>query len=233
MNEYNLNGFGLGGTDPFDKYLSPIQDEGELDESLDDDYFEQFMVQDNPVNDKMGAGEAGIRGFGQGLTFGTEDEIRGGVIGTYDWITGEGSLSDNYTRNRDKIRALNEKASKDQFGAYLAGDVAGGITTGVLAAPLTGGSSTVAAAARTAAIQGAAMGWGYSDADNATDIAKDTAIGGGVGGILGAGGKKLSDKIGNISENAGKRLQGWGESNTARVLGSEFNYHRKKVESFR
>jgi hypothetical protein len=162
--------------------------------------------------------ESFLRGAGQGVTFGFEDEIRGGILGGFDALTTDQSFGDAYTTRRDEIRALNEAAREANAGAYFGGELVGGIASGVAAAPLTGGASFAGGAARmagTLGAQGAVAGLGYSEADTAGGMAKDAAIGGAIGGGLGTGaaygmralGRAVpTEAIGKATSKLGQRL---------------------------
>lgn len=148
---------------------------------------------------QVGKAEALLRGVTQGATLGFGDEVEAGwkhLVGGAD-----------YKSTRDQLRK-DEGQAKDQHpAAYLGGEVAGGAAPGVAAMLLTGGVALPAAIASKAPLvlsagQGALQGAGYSDASDARGIARDSAVGGGVG-VLGFGaGKVLGSATSRLSQLA-------------------------------
>lgn len=139
--------------------------------------------------------EAAARGAKQSASLGFSDEGSGLVDAllskTGTLLTGgapnpyaDKSFSEVYKSGRDEERQADVKARKDSPGSFLAGSVAGGLATpslGAGIAPIAG--------------LGALAGLGGSEASNIVGMAKDTAIGTGIGalgGLAGAGLNKLS-----------------------------------------
>ena len=154
---------------------------------------------------------SGLESFGrgalQGATFGFSDEIYGAGAGAVDWLRGEGF---NYSKNRDEVRAANERAREANPGTYIAGEVGGGLALpfgaaataaragslgrGVMTA--TGIAPEVRAATfwgRTAqgAGQGARMGATHGLGHTNADLTEGDALGAGLdvgaGALFGAG----------------------------------------------
>ncbi len=150
------------------------------------------------------------RGVAQGGTLKFADEIAGGAEALWDKLKGSDTpFAEAYRKHRDESRAnfdAAEQANPTEFGA---GEIAGGIGTGVLAAPLTGGASlgsAVALGAGTGALN-ALGGSNELDAQAATDALKEGALGGafgaggyGVGKLLGKGVSAVGNKIAGVAE---------------------------------
>lgn len=126
-----------------------------------------------------------MHGIQSGLLMDFDDEVFG-VINAVAPVTAGGTLAERYRQGRDAARELKAGAQAARPVAYGAGQVAGGVASGVLvAAP-----ATAARAVALGAGMGAASGLGGSDADltkgEAGEAIADTAIGGAVGAAAGA-----------------------------------------------
>jgi len=130
--------------------------------------------------EKTGQLTAAIRGGVQGISGGFADELAGGIGGAIDYVQGEGDLKSLYEKNRDEQRAKNEQSKKDWPKTYNITQMG----TSIVPTALTAGTSIPAMAA-----SGAAQALGYSEADltkgEVGQAAKDTAIGGVIGGGTG------------------------------------------------
>lgn len=150
---------------------------------------------------KMGAGKAAMTGALQGATFGLADEI----------IARVGSLSPDLTY-QDIMAAAKEdleKARQDQPLATIAGELGGGLTTGI-ASGLTKAGSTLASSlgrggivargakgAGVGAASGALYGAGTADQGQRLEGAKSGAIlGGTIGGAVPAVGSAVKSLTG-------------------------------------
>ena len=141
------------------------------------------------------------RGAAQGASFGFADELTGAGEALATTAPSGNYLEDlltNYKKARDESRAAYKAAEQANPKSYMAGDIAGGVGTGLL----TGGAGAVGSIGKVAgkeslkqlaklgAKQGAIQGLGLSEADltegELGQAAKDTAIGAGVGGVAGA-----------------------------------------------
>lgn len=160
-----------------------------------------------PEPAKRGKLEAGLRGAGQGFTLGFADEIAGGMGAAMQagvnvlprslqkWLdVVEAKPGDAYRSVRDEDRADNRAARRDQTGAYLAGEVLGSLAVPVPGGAAAKGASGLARVGR-GALQGAGLGGAYglgaSEADSVGGLARDTALGAGLGGAGGAVGAGL------------------------------------------
>lgn len=153
--------------------------------------------------------ESAVRGLAQGATMGFQDEMAGlgklsvipgsqaasqttlGALSAPDVIAGGirrlfGGGAKDYEAERNRQRAENEQAQKDNPWTYTGGNVAGAIATAVptaslAAAPTIGGQI----------MRGGALGAGYGaiqgtgEAKEITDIPYEVAKGGVIGGAVG------------------------------------------------
>lgn len=149
--------------------------------------------------------EAIARGGANASTLGFSDEIVGGAEGLYDTakhalqskVTDKGQLyaylKDKYKENRDESRMANETARAKAPGAYLLGEVGGGVATALIPGMNLGkGAGILKTAAQSAGV-GAVQGAGTSTAETLDGNLDDALDGAKWGGLLGAGGKILQN----------------------------------------
>lgn len=149
--------------------------------------------------------ESAARGLVQGATLGFGEEIgglakaAGRKLGdAFFGLENQKDFGDRYRQERDAIRADDKAAQEANPGSYLAGNITGGVTAGLL---IPGGASaTLGRAALTGAAFGAGSGVGMSEADltkgEVLDAATDAAKGAVIGGVTGAGGYGAAKAIG-------------------------------------
>jgi hypothetical protein len=136
------------------------------------------------------------RGVLQGATLGFADEIwaalkAGGVSGK------------TYEMERDRTRRENQAAQDANPGSYIAGEVGGGIASAfVPGLGVAKGAGAVGNAVKAAGL-GAVSGVGSSEAGDLGGVAKDAAVGGIAGGVLGYGAAKL---VGGAPDRAAARV---------------------------
>lgn len=145
--------------------------------------------------------ESLLRGGAQGATLGFADEISGGV---------ESFFTDkSYEQARNESRKAFDQASTANPVAYGAGNVAGAVGSALLVPGLSG-AATVAGRAGQAALAGGLSGIGTSEAGDARGMAKDAAIGAGLGaGFSGVGDKVLAPalrKMGSVADDAAQAV---------------------------
>ena len=126
-----------------------------------------------------GAGAAGVMGAVDAATFGLSDEITAGGNAFVGALQGEGSLSDLYRQNIGVERGYRNQLQNQHSGAYLGGQLLGG-----LAIPVGAGASGVGQFAKIGAAQGGAYGFGSAEG-NPIERLPGAAIGAGIG--MGAG----------------------------------------------
>jgi hypothetical protein len=167
---------------------------------------QKHIQQDEIANtDEPGKLESLVRGAAQGGTLGFADEIAGGGQALLDQLTGSPlSLGDSYKLHRDESRAAYDQAEQANPGTYLAGNLAGGLASGVVM-PI-GSSANFGKAMLTAGKLGAIGGLGASEADSAYGMVKDTALGGVIG-----------SSVGGLLHGAGKGLSALAETNPGRA----------------
>lgn len=163
----------------------------------------QVMKAEEP---KMGAGSAALTGALQGATFGLADEI----------IARLGSLSPDLTYQEIKQAADEDlaRARKDRPGMTLAGELGGGLATGLaggltkagqsVASSLVRGSlpARIAKGAGVGAISGGLYGAGTAEEGKRLEGAKSGAlVGGTIGGAIpavGAAVKSVASGVSNL-----------------------------------
>lgn len=127
----------------------------------------------------------------QGATLGYGDEAEGGVRALANLPGNKKDLKALYQEYRDIARKRNGQAQEQNPGSYLAGNIGGGIASG-LAIP--GGASI-----RGATLLGAATGLGSSKADltegDIKGAAIDTGVGAGTGFLAGKAGQALGKAL--------------------------------------
>ena len=171
---------------------------------------------DEFLKEKPSTLEAGARGLAQGLTFGLADEATGAL---------EAAFTDkNYAQARDESRNNYEAAQKAHPGAYLAGDIGGGVATAFipgLGFLNAGKGARLAEMAGKGALQGALGGFGRSEGDAGTQ-ALDTITGAALGGATGA----VASKAGDLLAKTGDKTQDVADRFTIRSLGGT----KKQIE---
>lgn len=163
------------------------------------------------VKDVIGSGKAAFRNVRQGLSMGLADELRAATRAPLKtiWEYGKQYLSDggepegliqSYKNYRDEERAADRTAEHQYPAASIIGSSIGGA--------LIPGSSLKSMIA-----QGAIQGFGSSEEEDLGQLAKDTAMGAGVGTVVGAlpiamagqrfeAGKSLTDAAEKFAENS-------------------------------
>lgn len=136
--------------------------------------------------------DAAQTGIGQGLSLGFMDEIAGGAAALGAMLPGGRSPGEAYRETTDRTRDYVAAQKERNPVAFTAGEIGGGLATG-----LSGG-------ARMAGIKGsAALGAGYG-AGTADGDLMDRVKGAGVGALVGAGTHYGTQKLG---QGVGKLLQ--------------------------
>lgn len=163
--------------------------------------------------EKAGPATAAANKFGQGFGFNLADEL-GGVLEAGGSLVGlrglsgspldirretddedAESLGDVYRKGRDAVR-LRQKATSEVYPKLSdAAEITGGLASGLASANPTSLAGKIGVAGAESALQG----FGSSEADNAADTLRDTAVAGAFGagttGALGAAGK-IAEKTG-------------------------------------
>lgn len=153
---------------------------------------------DGPKSDPA---QAAIEHFGQGATLGYLPQLQAGAEKIMDpilnKITGNNVQPDDYVTARDANIQRLAKEAKDNPKIAKAAEIAGGLTSGIAAAPLlpeAGAASTVAGKIAQGAVQGAKTGAVYGAVSNPGDTA-------GVVDPL-----QLGDRAANAAKGAGTGL---------------------------
>lgn len=123
-------------------------------------------------------------------------------------IEGMANTPTSYELTRDRIRAEQKQAKEQQGGAYMAGDIAGGVAGSIAGNILLPGGGAVARGAA----EGAIGGLGNSEADllngDVSGAARDTVVGGLVGGAAGYVGNKVGGWVGRKLGATPEALEG-------------------------
>lgn len=181
-----------------------------------------IQIEDEPAKPKRKPGKvdtsrggAFVRGIAQGGSMGFGDELAGALgaaASSVGLLDNKENLSfgDAYRQYRDQARESDRLAEAKHGGAYIAGQVVGGIAT---APALPGGAvSTLGKAAATGAGYGAVAGLGGSKADltrgEVDQAAIDTGIGAGVGLAAGAVGHGIVKGAGKAASAIRARVGG-------------------------
>lgn len=188
---------------------------------------------EDPPPEKVSQLESGLRGAAQGASLGFADELTGGLEAAKDWITNDPSgFMENYKKHRDESRVNYKAAEAANPKTYLGGQLGGSVPT--LFVPGLGAAEAgtgLASIIGRGALQGGAMGLGASEGENASDLARDTAIGATVGGATGAVGEEVLGPVisgvGNLAESFGNKLGNTAERLAARGIGAERNTIKK------
>lgn len=190
----------------------------------DEDYFKKLTssfinARESPVSqskkeEAVDFGEAAWQGAKQGLSFGFADEAVGalnspkGALKEFFNKFRTNELTDEdvikYRQARDEERLLNEQAAQENALAYYAGDIGSSILVPGAALKLlskTPKALSLGQRLATAAGSGATMGAGTSDAEDIGELAKDTALGGVIGGGAGLAGEGIS-KLGKLAKES-------------------------------
>lgn len=159
------------------------------------------MISEGTPN--VGLGESTLRGFQQGVTLGTSDEISGATQAALAAMTGEnvpdqqnpvtggaGGAGQAYLRGTYEERAANEAAKASNPKAYKGAFFGGAMLPG-MAMP----ANTMRQAAMAGGTQGALLGGGLADSEDPTDL----LLGAGLGGAGGAVGGMLLKALYNMA----------------------------------
>lgn len=163
--------------------------------------FGETEIEGTPTQEKgMGYLESGLHGAGQALTFGYADEGMAAGKALYDKLIKGEDFSDSYGKRLEVERAELERARKNPK-SYMSGALAGGAATSFIPGigwANIGKGASLASNVGKAALAGGLAGSGESKGnllENQGQLAKDIAIGAGVGGafqgILGKGSEAL------------------------------------------
>lgn len=140
--------------------------------------------------------ESLARGAAQGGTLGFADELTGAGEAALDKLTGsDKALLDLYKQHRDESRANYDAAAQANPMTSFAGNLIGGVAPGVLTSGLAPAITTVKGAAALGAGVGAVGGLGASNSEDLSGMAKDTALGAGLGGVTGGALQGIANKL--------------------------------------
>lgn len=168
-----------------------------------------YLAANQPKASEVSKGSAALTGAEQGLTFGFSDELNGGLeaLGQGLGFKGAGgpikditTQSPNgldweaakkaYIDRRDSERQKIQDAQDQHGGYYTAGQLGAGLLAPGAAVKSIKGAATLGAGL------GGLSALGSSNSDlGSLDEAKDVAGGAAIGGVLGAGGQSIVNKL--------------------------------------
>lgn len=171
-----------------------------------DDWEDVALTDETP---EISKGESVLRGAAQGATLGYSDELVGAGQSIWDDVTSvfkgthtdgvkpirneRGEITnkdelepDTYEKYRDESRAANEAAREANPVNYGVGEFGGGLATAFIPGLNIAKGAKLAQVAGKSALAGGIAGSGLSEADNVTNLAKDTASGAAIGALAGS-----------------------------------------------
>lgn len=135
--------------------------------------------------------DSAVRGVADAATFGFADEISAGLGA----VTGVGGEFGDYSGNLERQRATDAQRREENPLATIGGQIAGGVATGVIAAPAAAASlgGRIAQGAALGAGAGGAYGFGSGEGveGRARNALSGLAVGATVGGVMPAAGTGL------------------------------------------
>jgi hypothetical protein len=166
---------------------------------------------------EVGTGEAFIRGAGDGITFGLQDEVLAGLDAAVQPLipikengSAAPTFSERYDENVANQRAL-LKAGQEQ---HPVASIAGGLVGGIVPAIATGGAAPAATLAGNigkGAVVGAGFGgaYGFGSAEgDLVDRLPETASGAALGGALGAAFPAVIAGAGKLVRTSATKTEG-------------------------
>jgi hypothetical protein len=174
------------------------------DDATPDEIDHISRPQEKPSTVRSGA-EGALTGGGLGW----RDEMVGGYKAVAKHVLPKSlggtdlPLGEQYRQDRDAVRSEQEGFRKAHPVAYGAGEIAGGMVPGSVATLATGG----AAALPMALAQGGVSGAGYSNADTAGGLARDTGLGIGIGALGYGAGQAVGKAFSGMAGLAGRGVR--------------------------
>lgn len=159
------------------------------------------LIPDN--SNKLGAG---LEGFGQGATMGYLNALQAGiepaVFAAGNLLTGQDIPSDDYDARKEYYVNRRKDLASENPGSYIAGNIAGGLTTGIATSPLTAarGATVLGRMGQQAAI-GAATGGLQNTDSNDADIMQRLKNAG-FGALLGGGFQGVTEGVSYLAPKA-------------------------------
>lgn len=183
-----------------------VEIDGQRFDVPDDASMDEIAALTAPAPKVRGA-ESAARGALQGLSMGFGDEASAAIAAALPFTDREAAkgatLGERYQNARDFYRGKNAAAEKANPGTYLAGEVGGSIV----------GAGKLGAGLPSVAGQGVARGLGYSQANDASGLASDSAL----GGALGVAGHGAGQLLGRAAASVGRRASGLAGKATAKA----------------
>lgn len=139
--------------------------------------------------ERIPAWKSAAQSAGSSMAWGLDDEIIGAASGAKNVLQG-GDFSEGYEQSRDYIRGQKKRLQEANPITYLAGGLAGGLTTpGAFAGKAATLGGQIGRGALSGAIGGGLQGVGDTEATDLKGMAKEATqsalVGGALGGTLG------------------------------------------------
>lgn len=172
---------------PVDKAAVSVPSQVMADQKKLDDPVMQYVMQG--ADGFFGLGNPALEMALQGATFGTSDEVGASLRSLGQLPFSDYSFSELYEANKQAIRQRMNQYQQENpmtsLGLMLAGGMAtGGIGGKAILASRLGQARPLLAASIGSAGGGGLAGFGFSEADNASDLAYDALLGASIGGML-------------------------------------------------
>lgn len=183
------------GTDTFDL---DADDTESVRAAFDKGYMEMGAFQNKAAQPKREFNKAtsALQGAAETASIGFDDEVGGAFTSVAKNLGAYAGLSEptTYEVERDKIRDSKKALQEANPMSYLGGSLVAGVAIPAGGAAKAGGglAARVASGATIGGSQGAIQGYGNSDEDTLGGQLQDTAVGGGLGAILGGAGGALT-----------------------------------------
>lgn len=203
--------------DTFEEYAAANGDLSKLsDKAFDEVELAQKVANpEKPAEEKVSPILSFAQGAASNAALGFDDEIGGAVTSAVKQLAGKDA---SYEVERDKIRKSKEDLEKANPKAHMAG----GLTTGVVSAALTGGASSIGANAARAGAEGVARSVGDADSIGEESLSKavrDGVIDAATAGALTKVMPGLSSKLGEMADGGAAFLKKVANRRAVKTLG--------------
>lgn len=178
--------------------------EGTADDVIDraaKDYITSTQTNSSPAQAQQppqtSAMDAGIYGAMDSAMLGWADEATGVIGGLVEGLGRPEGFSGAYQRTRDNVRQQMRQAETERPGAYITGQVAGGLASAALPGGAVSRGASLAQNIGRGAIAGAGTGaiYGAGAAENMGQVVNEAAKGALIGGAVGGAVPVVANKL--------------------------------------
>lgn len=184
----------------------------------DDTEIRKKVMSDRAAKTSMG--ESAVAGGAQGASMGAADEIAGGLGAVKDLLHGDTDVIDNYRKNRDNARYMDDVAQMANPKTFMAANMAGAIGSGVIGAGALAKSGVDGV--RAATMLGGLDAAGQSEADltkgEVRKFANDVGKGAALGGSLQVGSDVIAESLSPAMKYIKDKLAGKAEERAVKAL---------------